>query len=56
VGESFRELYEENGRDLYEGRKEIREKNFSLYHSSYTFFIIHAYVTFKTFVCIINST
>jgi hypothetical protein len=42
VGESFLELYEENGRDLYEGRKERREKNFSLYHSSHTFSIIHA--------------
>lgn len=43
------EFYEENGRELYEGRKERREKNFSLYHSSHTLFIIHAYVTFKTF-------
>lgn len=43
------EFYEENGRELYEGRKERREKNFSLYHSSHTFFIIDAYVTFKTF-------
>jgi len=36
------EFYEENGRELYEGRKERREKNFSLYHSSHTFFIIDA--------------
>ena len=43
------EFYEGNGRELYKGRKERREKNFSLYHSSHTFFIIHAYVAFKTF-------
>jgi len=48
VAKLYKDFGEENGRTVYEGRKERREKLLS-YHSPHTFFIMHAYVAFKPF-------